>query len=367
MEIKDIFVGKATKLFWRRLPAGQVAEGYTEKDFDNDEAYFLVRLKEMYLRNSRIVLRKYYPMLHSYAAYSGLETHSISGPGQLRELGDRNLERLVNLNTRLTDITPYKGGDVDVLMGLYAVPGHDAGKVLIDTLSSVASLAGLVVGQAAQIAGLVKSGVEGILGLDKTSLLLGIRDTFYSGNPFRSGHYVGVNGPASSIKLDQLWLRGGQLYVGPDPVRARPYDEYDYMVVELEHAGDKRDDWPRLPGMKEMSDRFAQVMADETTTPDQKKELLREIWPQFQTTLDQSPYLVGPDRQRIAKSTGDDLNARIDAMKYQNPFETRSWGDDSVRQIPPDQFDLVDVADTFNPRDAESVRQADAALKGNPF
>jgi hypothetical protein len=366
MNIKDIFVGKASKLFWLRLPADHVAEGYTEKDITNDQAYFLVRLKEMYLRDTRQILRKYYPMLHSYAAYSGQEVHSVSGPGQLRDLGgDRKLERLVNLNTRLTDVTAYKGGEVDILVGLYAIPGQDAGKVLIDTLSSVAGLAGLAVGQAMQIANLVKTGVEAMIGLDAASLQLGVRDSFYSGNPLRSGHYVAVNAPAVQVNLNQLWLRGGQLVKGPDPIRAQPYADFDYMVLELEH-GDQRDDWPRLPGMKESYAQFAPVMMD-NTSPTQKKKQLNALWPQFQNALDTSPFLVQPDRQRIAKSVSDHLKESIAAIESKKLFETRSWGDTKTRQIDPEQFDILDVPDTFDPRNAESIRQANIALTGAPF
>jgi hypothetical protein len=363
MDIKDIFVGKATKLFWRRLPAGQVAEGYTESDITNDQAYFLLRLKEMYLRTTRVVLRKYYPMLHGYAAYSGQEVHSVSGPGQLRELGDRNLERLINLNTRLTDVTAYKGGDVDILVGLYAIPGQDAGEVLINTLSSVASLAGLAVGQAMQIANLVKTGVEGMLGLNTAALQLGVRDTFYPENPFRSGHYVGVNAPAERVDLSQLWLRDGRLVKGPDPFRSRPYDDFDYMVLELEHR-EYRDDWPRLPGMIESNDKFDQVMGDKGLKPAQKREQLGLLWPEFQNALDTSPFLVEPDRQRIAKSVADHLEAML---QKKNPFETRSWEGDGTRRIDPEKFDMLDVPDTFDPRNAESIRLANFALEGKPF
>jgi hypothetical protein len=366
MDIRDIFVSKATKLFWRRLPAKQVAEGYTEQDIVNDQAYFLVRLKEMYLRTTRVALRKYYPMLHSFAAYSGQEVHSVSGPGQLRELGDRNLERLINLNTRLTDITAYKGGDVDLLVGLYSIPGQDAGKVLIDTLSSVASLAGIVAGQAMQIANLVKTGVEGMLGLDEATLQLGVRDTFFPKNPFRSGHYVAVNASPAQVNLDQLWLRGGQLVKGPDPFRSRPYDDFDYMVLEIEHR-EYRDDWPRLPGLVELNDKFAQVMGDKGLKVPQKREKLRDLWPEFQNVLDASSFLVQPDRQRIAKSVGDDLSRRLTAVESQNPFETRGWDVASTRQIDPEQFDMVDVEDTFDPRDAESIRMANYALNNSPF
>jgi hypothetical protein len=139
-----------------------------------------------------------------------------------------------------------------------------------------------------------------------------------------------------------------------------------YMVIELEQR-ESRDDWPRLPSMTEFNDKFAEVMGDKGLTVPQKREQLRSLWPEFQNVLDTSPFLVQPDQQRIAKSVGDDLNARLKAMESQNPFETRGWDDEDAHQIDPERFDMLDVADTFDLRDAESIRQATVALKGNPL
>ena len=55
---------------------------------------------------------------------------SGAGPGQLKELGTANLDRLVGLAYRLAGPMVYAGDDLDVLVGLYAVPAQDAAKVL---------------------------------------------------------------------------------------------------------------------------------------------------------------------------------------------------------------------------------------------
>lgn len=240
MNLKDIFVSKAKHLSWQRLPAAQVAEGYTETSIKNDEAYFIVRLKEMYLRNIRILWRKFYPMLHSYVQLGSVESHNVAGPGQLRELGEANLERIVNLNTRLTELIAYKGGDVDFLVGLYSVPGQDAARVLIDTLSTVANLGGLALGQSVAIANTIKTGVESIVGLNEARLELGVRDSFFPTNPFSSGYYLAVNAEEADVDIKKLWLSKGRLVKGPDPLRANPYEDHDYMVLEIERHEPRR-------------------------------------------------------------------------------------------------------------------------------
>src|SRR3954465_4726118 len=83
-----------------------------------------------------------------------------------------------------------------------------------------AALGGAAVGQAAQIAGLVKQGVDSILGLGETKLQLGVSDTFYAGNPLRGGIQVGIAARPDDVPTETLWLRQGRLVKGGDPISA---------------------------------------------------------------------------------------------------------------------------------------------------
>ena len=183
MNLLQIFQSKSQQLSWSRIEDGQIAGGAKPAMIEKNEAYFVFRMKEMYVSYSRKLWRKYYPMLHSVVEHGKFQENAIAGPGQLRELGDSNLERIVNLNYRLAGPTPFTGEDVSLLAGLYSVPGEDAAKGLIDTVAAVAKLGGVALGSATEIASAVKSGVETILGLNNTELQLGIRDTFNPGTP----------------------------------------------------------------------------------------------------------------------------------------------------------------------------------------
>jgi hypothetical protein len=368
MELRDIFQNKAQHLFWRRLPVAQIAEGHAhaEAPIENDKAYFVIRLKEMYLRSTRKLWRKFYPMLHGYVSYGKSEEHTVAGPGQLKELGDANLDRIVNLNYRLAGPIAYKGGDVSILTGLYSVPGQDATRALIDMISTVASLGGLAIGSYVQIANAVKIGVENVVGLNEARLELGIRDTFYQNNLFRSGYYVGIAAPETSIVFGQLWLRDGRLVAGADSTQALPYEGCDYFVLEIERR-ERREDWPGLPGITEFQDKFSAIMRDNSLTVTDKRKRLGALWPAFTETLNTSPFLVEPDRQNIALSVSQDLKARLDAMESGNPFETRAWGEKEALAQEPATFDLAGVPDYLEAHNAESVRRAQAALSGEPF
>jgi hypothetical protein len=366
MSFVDIFTAKSQQLYWAPLPESNVVDGAKPSPIEKNQAYFVLRMKEMYVAYSRKLWRKLYPMLHSFVEHGKTQENAIAGPGQLRELGDSNLERIVNLNYRLAGPTVFTGEDLSILAGLYSVPGEDAAKALIDTVASVASLGGVALGSSVQIAQAVKSGVESILGLDGSRLQLGIRDTVNAGKPLRSGYYLGISAPAGEVDIRTLWLKDGRLVQGEDPMVSGAYQDHDYMVLEIERR-DTRDDWPSLPGIAEYQNQFGAIMADGKLAVADKKGRLKDLWPSFQQSLAASLLLTAPDRENIAHSVSKDLNARLDAMEHGNPFETRSWGDAKTRAIAPGDFDFVDVGVYTDRGDAASVRQAREALTRNPF
>jgi hypothetical protein len=366
VDIVAIFQRAGEHLFWERLADNHIDDGVSGEAIERDDAYFVVRVKELYLGRIRFLWRKYYPLLHAFAEHDGQQDHGVSGPGQLSDLGNVNLDRFIGLNDRLTGPTPYRGGDVAILIGLYSIPGQDVSRALVSTVSGLAALAGPAVGQVAQIAAIVKKGVDDILGLSDTRLRLGVRDSFYpTGNPLRSGYHVGIAAPSREIDTSQLWLRQGRLVSGVDPIAARPYEDRDYMVIAIEKQ-DRRDDWAGLPGLAELNERFGSIMAGRGSAGTQRAVRLNELWPEFQQTLAASRFLTRPDRERIAGSVQLDLTNRLEAIRRGGPFETRSWGDETVKEREPTQFDLADVPDYVDPADPESARQGREALQSLP-
>lgn len=364
MDIAAIFKREGTHLFWERMNDDHVAEGGAGQVIEFDETYFTVRLKEMFLRRIRLLWRKSYPVLHSFTEYAGVADHAVAGPGQLQDLGDVNLDRVITLNYRLTGPTAYKGGDVSILVGLYSVPGQDAAKALISTVGTLASFAGPQFGQAAQIAGLVEDGIDKILGLGDTKLQLGVRDSFFpGGNPLRSGCHIGIAAPTGQVNVPALWLRNGRLVTGADPIASSPYEEHDYMVLAIERST-RRDDWPLLPGISEFNANFGTIMNDSRLDTNEKAKWLNDLWPAFTQTLKDSRFLIRPDRERIAGDVQQDLGKRLKAIRAGGPFETRGWRESTARPQQPTEFDLADVPDYIDPADKQLAKIGKAALDG---
>jgi hypothetical protein len=343
MDIMEIFRKEGEQLFWRRIDDRRISERPSGEPIGADEAYLQVRLAEMYLGRTRTLWRKFSPLVHAFIARdNGEELHAVAGPGQLQELGEHNLDRVIVLNFRLAGPIPYKGGEVRLLTGLYSVPREDAAAALVSTVGALAGVAGPSAVAASEIVNLVKSGVDSILGLGTTKLRLGINDTFGGANGLRSGFHVGIGAPEAQVPLRELWVREGRLVQGNSLALADPYTGNDYFVLYLERLA-RRDDWPGLPGVVEFDEQFKKVLKGSGTVEAKRAELAAQ-WPSFREALVTSPFLTRFDAGQIANDVAVDLKKRLDAMETDNPFiETRGWGSDQVERQRPEEVDFAGV------------------------
>jgi hypothetical protein len=199
--VLDLFRAEGQHLLWTRLADDHVVGGESGVIIEPYDAYFTVRLTEMFLGRSRTLWRKSYPVVHPFGTYSGAEEHAVAGPGQLRTVTDAGLDRVISLNFRLAGPTPFYGGDLSIVVGLYSVPGDDAAKALVETVSALAGLAMLPANQVTPVAQVIKAGIDGVFRLGTTKLRLGLNDTFVASNPLRSGFHVGIAASETNIDL----------------------------------------------------------------------------------------------------------------------------------------------------------------------
>lgn len=320
MEIFKLFESKAQQLFWRELDPGHLIGVQPPARIDAGEAYFTVRLSEMYLASARKLWRQIYPMVHCYTQFGTVEAQVIASPAQIRDLGDANLDRLANLNVRLTSPTPYNGEELSILIGLYAVPGHDSSKALIDLASAVSSLDPSAIGKAVSLAAPIKAGIESILGIDQAALHLGVRDSFNPvSRPLHSGYYAGIGAPDQTIDTSQLWVINGRLTKGKDAASAVPYADHDYMLLAIERM-DTRDDWQQFAEFQDSHKKFSNLMSDPQFSAADKRSRLAALWPAFLQTLADSPNLIDSDRDRIAALVSTGLLKRLKVQEEANPF-----------------------------------------------
>jgi hypothetical protein len=340
--VLDLFGAEGDHLLWTRLADDHVVGGDSGVIIKPRDAYFTVRLTEMFLGRSRTLWRKFYPVVHAFTTYMHLEEHAVAGPGQLQTVSETGLDQVISLNFRLAGPTPFHGGDLSIVVGLYSVPGDDTAKALVETVSALAGLAMLPANQVTPVAQVIKTGLDGVFRLSTTKLRLGVNDTLIASNPLRSGFYVGIAASEAEIDVGKLWLRNGRLITGTDPIAGIAFTGHDYMVIQLERS-ERLPNWPALPGMSELQQRFNNVLADDLLTVDDKRDRLRSLWPGFSEALHASARLVPRDVSWIKSDVAQDLKARLDAQQTGNPFETKAWGSDSTVTRSPAAFDFAEV------------------------
>lgn len=365
MSIWDFFgnlaSSKSQQLSWGWIDDNNIAGGINAQPFSPRQCYFVVRLSEMFLKDQRVLWKKFYPMVHGFVRHKPREFAEVAGPGQLKELGTANLDRLIGLAYPLTEPIVYNGADIDVLVGLYAVPGDDAAKLLLGSLGQLSSLAGISAEVGLKIAEVVKAGVEGLIHMDGSSLQLGARDTLRPGPPgavgkiAKAGYLLAVNTPAKTVTYKDLWVKEGRLLQGSNPLTGRPYDEHDYMLIEVERR-DTREDWRTLPLVQKHEEGFDAAIKSGASVADVKSRI-GALWGPLVADVKGSAELTELDMDRVLKSIAQAIREKVAALEGGGPFETRSAAAEKVGITLRKGFDLLDVGDAFANRTAADIAQ----------
>jgi hypothetical protein len=349
-----LYARNADVLGWKWVPDDHIVDNAgnplsPEPPFQTRQDYVVLRLSEMYLRTIRRLWREYYPVTHAFVAYGDpaaqREVAMVAGPGQLKDLGSENLDRLIGLAYRLAGPLVYDGQDIEILAGLYAVPAKDGAALLIDTLSQISGLVPALA-EATKVAGVLKNGVDGLLGLSGTELKLAVRDSLRppgagAGRVAKPGFLVGFNAPAGSIDASQLWIKDGRLFIGANPIAARAFDVTDAMVFELHRGQTRTPGWATLPKLAEHAVQFEAALKN-TGAGDLAKRI-NELYQAFEFDVDASIELTDPDKAAIRSIAADELRRRVGKIRGGGIIETKGFGE--LRPVDPRTFRPSDFAE----------------------
>jgi hypothetical protein len=326
-----------------------------DEAFRVSDDYVVISIAEMFLGKTRVLWREFYPVVHSFVNYGNpqapKDVASVAGPGQLKDLGTANLDRVIGLAYTLAGPIVYDGQPIELLSGLYAVPAKDGAAILIQTLSQ---LSGLVpqLGQAVQLAGILKGGAEQLLGLDGTKLTVGLHQTFYTpataqGLLARPGFVVAAYQPAQQVDPAKMWVIGGRLYYGDDPVSAEPAGKYDYILFQLSKGPSRVPTWATIPALAGHSAKFDEIL--KTTPPEKVTDELHAEYRRFDSSLRASPDLTKPDQNAIRALVKLDLKERSDAIISGDEFLSRSAGEAPVSTTPKEfRPSLLEIPDDLS-------------------
>lgn len=349
--IEKLFRQQNRPMAWGRIAPGHTLGVAPQAAFKSNDDYVSVRLSSMFLCNSRELWLKLSPLVHATVAMQGRREprneSAVIGPAQFGDLPMASADRSVVLNQRMSGPAVWRGGDLCIAAGLFAVPKDQAATALLGTLGQLSALGIPGLKQGLDVARIVKSGVESLIGLSGTRAMLGAKVALSEAAGAGPCLLAGIAAPASEIDFDRLWVREGLLCTGPSARELAPLEDHDHILLAVER-GLPRQDWRGLPSLTPHETRFAEVLRDTTASEADSRTRLNQVFAGFDSDLAAEDELSEPDKARIRSEVVADLLDRL-RRKFNPLFgtapETRSIGGVKRTRAAAAGFDFLDVGD----------------------
>ncbi|EGO61945.1 hypothetical protein [Acetonema longum] len=214
--------------------------------FREGQHYFRLRLAEMFLKDDRKLFRKAVPVVSSvvslqFGASAAQQLPNVAGPLALN-LNENSLGKGVQLNYSLTNLVPYRGGNVSISAALLAYVSKDYFSAFLNLANSIAGQ--LTIGQlsaALKVVGSVAGALQDLLDSGDKEVRLVYHNEYagtddLGGVSLQSGYFAVIGAQAGKFNPEKLLVKNSQLYIGDDRQSAKPLAGYDYMLFGVEAA-----------------------------------------------------------------------------------------------------------------------------------
>ncbi len=211
-----------------------------------EETYLRLRLSRMFLKNRRELFQTKYPVVNALMRFSGLdgkvEINSVAKPEMAGDSDSSRLDDIVTLDQTLLGPVLYRGGDLELMLGLYAAPADDWAQRFINLAEEISQFVpNALLSTAVSITSTVKSSIESALSSDGLDLKLGLDKELDENIWLRSGHLIMISAPDAEIDSDTLTIKDGELINSNGKV----YTDHNYILLEIE-VTTQRSDWQSL-------------------------------------------------------------------------------------------------------------------------
>lgn len=218
------------------------APGADPDRLTNEETYLRLRLSRIYLKDRRVLLQTKYPVVNTAMRFAGqeglVEVQFVARPDLAGDTNKARLDEIVTLDQTVLGPVLYRGGDMELMLGLYAAPADDWAKRFISLAESVSQLTlNAPLATAVSMAGAIKKSLEDSLSGDGLDLKLGLDMELKENVTLAPGHLVMIGAPEKDVEPTSLRVENGELMRG-DTV----YTDHDYIVLAIESSR-TRSDW----------------------------------------------------------------------------------------------------------------------------
>ena len=280
--------------------------------FAADEDYFQVRVNELYLTNSRQWFSAVDPVVFvvSEFIYDKAEQAIpfVVGPGLIEQQKLVAPPGTILRDTRVSGLHPFRGGRLNLSVVLCSVQVKDYARRLLGVIEKASGPLGLAssLGSYLHLADVVLDGFEGLVGLEVTTPLVGLRREFDSaaGDAFAPGFYALINAP--DVDPQMLWVRDNQLYHGKTAESSAKFTAADFVLFSVVRPpDDRRDDLSTLP----FYPLWERVRSEANSANGDKWSSAKANMLSLYETIELSPDLSTPQRDELKEFYKDRMKA----------------------------------------------------------
>lgn len=302
--LRSIFKTKARDWIFDKLEDSQTPNDTVSTDIPIDEYYIEFWLKSLRVVDIRKGLNKFHPVVHSFISIPYLgskvpaEFNMVTKPGKLEELNAKNIDRVIAVNKLMLNKIPFRGGNIDLDVGLYSIKGQDLAGPYLTLVENISSKAGVsFVSQALQFAEPLKTGINLLTGGSDDSIFeIGLSTTF-EGSILKTGYYVVIRAEKSQIDPTKLTIDSSDFKLLYEGNRVK---DYPYLVFEIKKSKEKNDWWQESKlneAYNALRDAYAMNRSNE----------LESLFDQFKRTVRASSDLLTKDKNIIIKKIKTEL------------------------------------------------------------
>lgn len=249
-------MGLLQKLFFQRtkdwvyatLDPSQTPTDVLRRPIPANTAYISVFLQAMRIVNVRQGLNKFYGTVHSFVTVPHLsgtpaQFNVVVTPNQLKAIDAKHLDRVVTLEKRLLGPVPYRGGDVELEVGLFSIKEADLADSFLSLLERASGLAGVsFIGTALPYADLLADGMNLLIGSAEDSILeVGVSRTLAW---LETGYSVIMRAPKQDVDLSRLRIDPNDFRLLDES--GQPISDYPYLILKV-IASPQREAWFEIP------------------------------------------------------------------------------------------------------------------------
>ena len=302
----DIWKTQAKDWIYVTIPAENTPEAQGHANVDPEAGYLSVWLQSFRITNVRKGLKIFFGTVHSFISLPILggtraEFQVATTPGQLQKIDAAHIDRIIIMKQRLLGPIPYRGGDLEVEIGLFSIKEADLAGPFLSVLESMSKTAGVsFISTALPFAAPLRDGINLLSGASSDSILEIGLSTNYS--PAETGYFAIMR--ADVTKVDPTKLKIDNYYKLVDKSTGNPVSDYPYLVFRVV-VSEKRDDWFMIPELAAAH----KALRDEIRNGALNK--INEAFAVFRRTALSCPDLLIADAQRLVAKIEADVKAAV--------------------------------------------------------